>query len=143
MGGESVDCIVYGDVLEHLRDLWAALKMHVSHLRENGWVLACIPNIQYWTTLYNLLQGKWDYQDSGILDRTHLRFFTHKTVRELFEQAGLKIAALCACRPVHDEFPKFLEAIRPIFPRLGINEQSFAETASVMQYVVKAEKSVR
>lgn len=140
-GEKPVDCIVYGDVLEHLRDPWSALRMHASHLRENGIILASIPNVQHWTVLLNLLHGNWDYRDSGILDRTHFRFFTHKTVRELFQQAGLQILDLRARRPAQDEFPHFFEAIRPTLLRLGIHEQSFAATASVVQYVVKASKN--
>jgi tRNA A58 N-methylase Trm61 len=72
----SVDCLVYDDVLKHLKDPWSLLREHRAFLSERGLVLACIPNIQHWTILTALLRGQWNYQEEGLLDRTHLRFFT-------------------------------------------------------------------
>ena len=71
-----MDCLVYGDVLKHLKDPWSLLREHRAFLSERGLVLACIPNIQHWTILTALLRGQWNYQEEGLLDRTHLRFFT-------------------------------------------------------------------
>ena len=73
----SVDCIVYGDVLEHLIDPWSVLKNHRTLLKNDGRMIACIPNIQHWAVITNLLHGHWPYQTDGLLDITHLRFFRH------------------------------------------------------------------
>lgn len=93
---EPFDCVVANDVLEHLVDPWAVLKTIRRHLAPNGCVVASLPNIRHWPTLNALfLGGRWDYTESGILDRTHLRFFTQKSLPELFERAGLTLTT-CA-----------------------------------------------
>ncbi|MDD1467600.1 class I SAM-dependent methyltransferase, partial [Dolichospermum sp. ST_sed5] len=86
---ESVDCLVYGDVLEHMQDPWIVLKRHITWLKPQGQVLACIPNVQHWSLIVKLLRGVWEYEDEGLLDRTHLRFFTLNSIKQWFPEAGL------------------------------------------------------
>lgn len=89
---ESLDCVLYPDVLEHLRDPWRVIARHLRLLRPGGYVVASIPNVRYYKAVQDLvLRGKWDYQEAGILDRGHLRFFTRKSVEELFKSSGLDI----------------------------------------------------
>lgn len=89
------DCIIFADVLEHLRDPWAALSRSTQLLDSDGVTIASIPNIRHFTTLGNLVfRGYWPYRSRGIHDRTHLRFFTLRNIRELFDAAGLTITAL-------------------------------------------------
>lgn len=91
----SVDCILYPDVLEHFRDPWATLKRHLRVLRSGGYVVASIPNVRYYKTVRELvLKGSWDYQEAGILDIGHLRFFTWKSIMDLFSTNGLEIIRL-------------------------------------------------
>lgn len=86
------DLIIYADVLEHLFDPWSLLRRHRVVLREGGFIVVSIPNIRYYKVLKRLiLQGRWDYKDRGILDFTHIRFFTYKTAIELIENAGFEI----------------------------------------------------
>lgn len=86
------DAILFADVLEHLVDPWSALRSATRFLSEGGVVIASIPNIRHIYTLGNLLfKGYWPYNDRGIHDRTHLRFFTKKNILELFEGAGLRV----------------------------------------------------
>lgn len=86
------DCFVANDVLEHLVDPWNVLRRAAQRLAPHGCVVASLPNIRHWPTLNALfLDGRWDYTEMGILDRTHLRFFTQKSVPELFERAGLQL----------------------------------------------------
>src|SRR5262249_25372320 len=66
----SVDCLVFGDVLEHLVNPWATLKRFARLVRKGGQVLACIPNVQHYSVIVSLLRGQWEYQDEGLLDRT-------------------------------------------------------------------------
>jgi 2-polyprenyl-3-methyl-5-hydroxy-6-metoxy-1,4-benzoquinol methylase len=84
------DCIVYADILEHLVNPAKVLKKHVDSLAPNGKVVTSIPNVRYLAVLNHLVEGNWKYQDEGILDRDHLRFFTIKEMVALFAEAGLK-----------------------------------------------------
>lgn len=85
------DLICFNDVLEHLVDPWQVLEETRSWLMPGGHVLAAIPNIQYWPAVIDLFNGRWDYTESGLMDRTHLRFFTRTSVLELFERTGYDI----------------------------------------------------
>jgi SAM-dependent methyltransferase len=85
------DIVVCADVLEHLMDPEGALKKLKGALAPHGRLLASIPNVAFYGVRLRLLAGRWDYTDTGILDRTHLRFYTRKTSRRLLEDAGLSV----------------------------------------------------
>jgi 2-polyprenyl-3-methyl-5-hydroxy-6-metoxy-1,4-benzoquinol methylase len=85
------DIVVCADVLEHLLDPDAALKKLKGALAPGGRLLTSIPNVAFYGVRLRLLAGRWDYTDTGILDRTHLRFYTRKTSRRLLEEAGLRV----------------------------------------------------
>lgn len=84
------DCIVLADVLEHLIDPWAALKKLTSYLSPTGMMVISLPNIRNAGVIRGLIEGSWTYQEWGILDSTHLRFFALSNMRELFSKAGLE-----------------------------------------------------
>jgi 2-polyprenyl-3-methyl-5-hydroxy-6-metoxy-1,4-benzoquinol methylase len=93
--GEQFDVIVFNDVLEHMLDPWATLRMTHSLLRTGGIVIASIPNVRYWPVVRDLvLRGDWTYTETGTLDRTHLRFFTRKTTHELFSATGYEVTQI-------------------------------------------------
>lgn len=96
------DAIVIMDVLEHLRDPARLLRNLHSRLRAGGRLLITGPNVAYWAVRKNLLLGRWDYTDGGILDRTHLWFFTAKTWKSLVGDAGYRIVE---CRPAEGMLP--------------------------------------
>jgi SAM-dependent methyltransferase len=80
------DYILAGDVLEHLRDPWAVVRRLGTSLKVGGFFLASLPNVRYWRVLRELvLRGRWEYAASGTLDRTHLRFFTRRSLASLFD----------------------------------------------------------
>jgi len=89
--GPPYDCIIFGDILEHLVDPWATLRRFATLLTPDGRIVASLPNVAHWSVVAGLLRGRWEYQDRGLLDRTHLRFFTRRSVTALFAQAGLVI----------------------------------------------------
>ncbi|OAB62971.1 hypothetical protein AY599_14295 [Leptolyngbya valderiana BDU 20041] len=91
----TFDCIVFADVLEHLQDPWAIARRYVRFLEPGGTVVASIPNIRHFPLLRQVLeQGRWDYRDWGILDRTHLRFFTKQTFLELLQHAEIDCTSI-------------------------------------------------
>ena len=86
------DLIVCNDVIEHLPDPDAFLRSVRSRLVPGGQIVASLPNVRHWEVLWQLLVGRdWKYGVEGILDRTHLRFFTAKSMRRLFEEAGFVV----------------------------------------------------
>ena len=85
-------CMVMADVLEHLEDPWQVLRTLKAKLAKNGIVYASIPNVAYCDVSWRLFwHGEFTYEETGILDRTHLRFFTKPGIQALFDQAGLRI----------------------------------------------------
>jgi 2-polyprenyl-3-methyl-5-hydroxy-6-metoxy-1,4-benzoquinol methylase len=91
--------LLCGDVLEHLVDPWGVLA-RLQRLCAPGAVLVCsVPNAQYFPVSLGLLRGRFDYRDSGVLDRTHLRFFTRRSARALVERAGFAVEAMPAVYP--------------------------------------------
>lgn len=83
------DCIIFNDVLEHLVDPFDLLRNLHAHLAPGGVVVASIPNVRYFFNLRELLlERQWRYRDYGILDRTHLRFFTRYSIEDMFRDAG-------------------------------------------------------
>jgi O-antigen biosynthesis protein len=89
--GETFDVIVFGDVLEHLRNPWLVLDSARQLLAYQGYAVVSIPNIAHGAIRLALLKGRFDYSEFGILDNTHLRFFTRETVDQLFVQSGYRI----------------------------------------------------
>ncbi|MGB9620249.1 MAG: class I SAM-dependent methyltransferase [Armatimonadota bacterium] len=85
------EVIVFADVLEHLRDPWEVLRRARHVLKDNGRVLASIPNAAYWHVRLGLLMGRFEYTQFGILDDTHLRFFTAGSAKRLFAKTGYRI----------------------------------------------------
>ncbi|HAZ10471.1 MAG TPA: class I SAM-dependent methyltransferase [Candidatus Omnitrophica bacterium] len=89
------DCIMYADILEHLTEPLNILEKHKIYLQKDGCVIASIPNVRYYKIILRLiLSGAWDYNDAGMLDRTHVRFFGLINIIELFEKAGYEIVEI-------------------------------------------------
>jgi len=96
------DCIVCNDVLEHLIDPYSVLRTFKQKLCVGGVIVFSLPNVRYFGNLKNLLVRKdWQYADEGILDRTHLRFFTEKSIRKMFTQLGYAIVTMQGLRAIH------------------------------------------
>ena len=85
------DFIIYADVLEHLVDPWGTLKKHTHFLRKGGTVIASIPNVRHYRVVKKLLKGSWDYEKKGVMDSTHLRFFTLDGIKKMFKDADLEL----------------------------------------------------
>lgn len=88
------DALIISEVLEHLTDPWRALKALAPCVRPGGQVFASSPNIAHWKVIGSLLAGRFDYEESGVMDRTHLRWFTPVSYRDMFEAAGLDIVSI-------------------------------------------------
>lgn len=92
---EDTDCdlALALDVLEHVGDPAALLREVVSRCRTGGTILLSVPNVAHWSVRAQLALGRFDYADRGILDRTHLRFFTRRSFLELVTAVGLTVVS--------------------------------------------------
>jgi 2-polyprenyl-3-methyl-5-hydroxy-6-metoxy-1,4-benzoquinol methylase len=88
------DVIVYGDILEHLKDPLRVFVMINEHLRSDGTVIVSVPNVANIWVRIQLLLGKFEYADRGILDRTHMRFFTLNSFRTFLQEANFDVVKL-------------------------------------------------
>lgn len=127
--------IIMGDVIEHLYDPWLLIRKLRPYLKKGGYILASIPNIRNWRVIKGLVfNGEWNYSHDGLLDDTHLRFFTKKTIVKLFSSEDFR---------VHRLIPKF--EFRPTY-RSGIIKTVNYVTLGLLkgfltfQYIIIAEK---
>ena len=88
------DTILALDVLEHLKDPWAVVRQLDQALRPGGALIVSLPNVGVLSVLVPLARGRFEYQDAGVLDRTHLRWFTRSSAIELVTGAGLTLEAI-------------------------------------------------
>jgi SAM-dependent methyltransferase len=108
-GCGTFDAILFGDVLEHLADPARMLELARRCLSPGGVILVSVPNVAHWTVRLRLLLGRFDYRDAGIMDATHLRWFTRKTLLALLAHAGFEVvevqASLGLWMPEYDRKP--------------------------------------
>lgn len=90
-GTVKFGAILFGDVLEHLADPLAILLKAIETLSDAGQIIVSIPNVAHISVRMMLLEGRWEYEQTGILDETHLRFFTRDSIVDLMDSAGLKV----------------------------------------------------
>ena len=91
------DIVCFNDVLEHMADPWKVLSDTKRVLTAGGYAVASLPNVRYIEVLSDLaIRGEWRYQDTGVLDRSHVRFFTRKSMERLFQGAGFQVVRIVA-----------------------------------------------
>jgi len=89
---KTFDLIIFADVLEHLSAPESALNNVLPYLKNNGRVIVSLPNVRHFSVLLPLIfKDSWEYQDRGIMDKTHLRFFTRSSAVKLIEESGLEV----------------------------------------------------
>lgn len=138
---DGIDCIIYGDVLEHLVDPWALLAAHVPHLAPSGTILVCMPNVEHWSFAARLLAGTFDYEEQGLFDKTHLRWFTPRTMARALADAGLELADI-APRPIaRDQAEGFAKALAPGLLAIGVDPEDYLNRAGPLQFIWRARKA--
>jgi 2-polyprenyl-3-methyl-5-hydroxy-6-metoxy-1,4-benzoquinol methylase len=104
---DAFDALIASEVLEHLTDPWTTLGRLVACVKPGGAIFASSPNIAHWTVLKELAMGRFDYDERGVMDRTHLRWFTPSTFRALFEGAGVEVLELAPMAPLRPKAKVF------------------------------------
>jgi SAM-dependent methyltransferase len=89
LGDAQFDVLIFADVLEHVPWPVGVLKKYLRWLAPNGSVIVSLPNVGLWSVRLAHLLGRWEYEETGVLDRTHLRFFTRRTAKWLLGECGL------------------------------------------------------
>jgi SAM-dependent methyltransferase len=132
------DAWVFGDVLEHLVDPWALLARVRGTLAPAGAVVACLPNMQHWSVIARLVSGELHYESAGLMDRTHLRWFTRTTIDAMFREAGYAVVRWG--RRVYDAplRHRALAGIGNLATVLGADAERVVADADVFQWLVLA-----
>jgi len=134
----GADCFVFGDTLEHLQDPWKVLRKIKTIIPPTGSIVCCVPNAQHWSLQVKLNIGDFRYVESGLLDKTHLRWFTRQTLIELFADTGFVVRDI---QPrIFDEPQRedFIALLKRISKRAGVNPEEAGKDAAPFQYVLIA-----
>ncbi|MFT5926366.1 MAG: 2-polyprenyl-3-methyl-5-hydroxy-6-metoxy-1,4-benzoquinol methylase [Rubritalea sp.] len=124
------DAIYFNDVLEHLVDPYMVLDKIKNKLTNNGVVISSIPNVRHHKTfLKTLFRKDWKYLDHGVMDRTHLRFFTGKSIRAMYEDLGYTVLLHKGLNKSKSIRP-FLYNIPLLFTHMDIRNLQYATVAS-------------
>lgn len=131
-------CWIFGDVIEHLYDPWAVLRRIRTAAAPNTAIVACIPNAQHWSVQARLNCGEFVYEDLGLMDRTHIRWFTRKTALHLFESTGFRVVdgGSIIVKETHREAA--LVGVRAFAEAIGTDVESAVSDATAFQWVIRA-----
>jgi 2-polyprenyl-3-methyl-5-hydroxy-6-metoxy-1,4-benzoquinol methylase len=110
LSGNQFDVIVFSDVLEHMLDPRGVVLTFLPYLAPAGRVIISVPNVANWQTRLGLLFGRFTYRDTGVLDRTHVRFFTRRSTTEFVRSCGLQVRSV-------DYTPMLVRAVLPVMKR--------------------------
>ena len=132
------DCWIFGDVLEHLIDPWSLLQKIRSIITHNGCLVSCIPNAQHWSLQARLNRGFFNYEPSGLLDTTHLRWFTRHTIIDLFQNAGFRIETMLPRIIDEPHRDRFLPMIGEFGKLTGGDPEITIRDSIPLQYIIKA-----
>jgi 2-polyprenyl-3-methyl-5-hydroxy-6-metoxy-1,4-benzoquinol methylase len=135
LGGGSFDVLLFGDVLEHLRDPLATLREARELLAPGGFVVISVPNIAFVDVRMMLLRGAFEYRDDGLLDRTHVHFFTRASLNAMLDAAGLLVVE--TSRAIRQPFTSELNVDRGV-PQDVVDLALEDAEALTYQFVVKA-----
>jgi 2-polyprenyl-3-methyl-5-hydroxy-6-metoxy-1,4-benzoquinol methylase len=142
IGSQRIDTVLLLDVLEHLYDPWRALVRIRNWLEQGTRVLASLPNIRNLANLDELAGGNWTYGANGVLDITHVRFFTRSSLRKLFEETGYVVQQMIPLTQPEALEPRVVDR-RPgqiVTRNMAIKYQNFEELEELyaLQYVIDA-----
>lgn len=133
------DCWIFADVLEHLVDPWSLLKRIRGCISDETSIVACLPNAQHWSIQAKINCGRIVYEDSGLLDRTHLRWFSRLTIIDLFQSTGFRIVK-GGPRIFKNMEPneKIRAAIQAMAEAIGADVETSINDALAFQWIIKA-----
>jgi glycosyltransferase involved in cell wall biosynthesis len=130
---DTVDCLIFGDLLPYLKNPWDILKQYSVLLNPEGQVFAKIPNVQYWRRIVHLLRGQWENPDGKMQ-----HWFTLERIKSLFAEAGLQVYELQGKGQQTENFAQFQELLHPMVKALELESSSFATETGAEYYIVRS-----
>jgi 2-polyprenyl-3-methyl-5-hydroxy-6-metoxy-1,4-benzoquinol methylase len=138
----SFDAIIFGDVLEHLKNPWQVVEKLSVYLKPSGSLICSIPNVSHAEALLPLLLGNWNYADAGILDRTHLRFFTPNTVQTLFPKNIFEIQSQTYNYvPLESKVQLFFNEVSYLAEKFGFSMNQLPNYTTIYQILIHAKRT--
>jgi O-antigen biosynthesis protein len=125
------DAVIMADVLEHVADTDRMLQLVRSKMRKGGKLVLSIPNVRHWSVVKGLLEGQWEYESAGILDRMHLRFFTLSSIIRALAANGFKVEQSMATAFGVGASRGLVETLQ----HFGLNVENFEEDSNRYQYL--------
>ncbi|PSB52088.1 glycosyl transferase [filamentous cyanobacterium Phorm 6] len=137
IAAETVDCLIFGDLLPYLKNPWQILEQYSALLNAEGQIFASIPNVQYWRRIVNLLRGNWENPDGKMQ-----HWFTLESIKSLFADAGLQVYELQGKGHKTETFVHFQQLLRPMVKALELTSSTFATETGAEHYIVRSTKSI-
>lgn len=131
----TFDYILFGDVLEHLHNPQEVIRFCREKLSEDGCILASVPNLMNISVMKQLLSGRFQYEDTGLLDRSHIHFFTYYQIMQMFEEEGFTVEDVRAIEP-----PLAKEDEQLVQKLLQLSTNVDSHMYQAVQYIVKARR---
>ena len=133
IGAERFDAVIFSDVLEHVYDPRTVLERYLGFVKPGGRVFVSVPNFVVWTNRLKLLLGRVSYDDTGVMDRTHIRLFSFRTARQLLEAVGLSVTRVAST-------PHLVRAFLPLIKRVmggssSVNPRALLDSKSYRLYM--------
>lgn len=131
------DAMTFGDVLEHMHDPHGLLRTLRRYLADDGTIVCSIPNLKHWSVMFQLIvRDRFSYGDKGLLDRTHVHFFTLEEIGAMLEETGFQTTALCAntVEPV----PAEVATLANFAGQFGEDPDDVLQRLNAYQYVIAA-----
>ncbi len=137
---EGIDAIIYGASLQAMDEPFQVLRQHAQHLTANGMMLICVPNIEHWSFALRLFRGNWNYEREGLLDHSHLRWFSREGMSRSLSEAGLVPCDVFPRVFDGDQAQVFVSNLAPGLRTLGIDPEEYLRRAGPLQYVWRVKK---
>jgi methionine biosynthesis protein MetW len=134
----SFDAMVFGDVLEHLHDPHRLLRVLRPWLSDDGALVLSVPNVGHWSVVLPLLtEDRWPYADAGLLDRTHVHFFTLNEAELMLRDCGFELTGASATHV--GETPEAVEHLVTFLAALGTPAGDARLRLTTYQYLLVAQ----
>ena len=131
------DYIIFGDVLEHLHNPSDVINRCRHILKDHGKIISSIPNLMHYSVLYQLINGNFTYTDTGLLDKTHIHFFTYNEIVRLYDENGYKILSMNASMNVNENNKNVTDFIDSL---CELSDHKNKQLFEAFQYITLAEK---